>query len=1138
MAFGFGFNKQKVLSAAEKFVQQGKLQNAIAEYEKIRKHDDKDLTVANTIGDLYSRMGDTANAIECFKMVGDAYAAQGFTVKGIAMYKKIAKLQPSVDGTLKLAELYTQQGLFNDARAQYLQVAEDFMKNGDLDQAIRLFQKVLEMDPENVPMRIKLAEVYLKRGKKQEAWEIFSAAAEALRARGSMAAAEDILQRMLSLDPGNSYVLLLRGRSALEGGDHQKAIEYLEKASDIDSHPEGLRDLLKAYLQAGELEKATPLAEKLLTVHNDSEGLFLLAEASARYGHPGEALEIYSRHADRMLATDSAKLLGNLHSLITQVRDDTGALEKVMELLKKAGESTHVNEVIELLAHASVKSGNLERARELYGMLAKSEPQNALHMQNFQQVADRIAGSSPASAASGTITAEEGALIVEEMEATAPAVDQSYPDEVAIAVRSAVTEADLFLSYNLPDKAFAPLMAALPLAPRDVRLNQRLAALHTRSKRFADAAVCCRTLESAYHDAGFPDEALRYGELAARYEQSAQSAGQVAGQIAARTSSNSNRTVEKSKSKSSEEHGMAAAAGATEVSGPHLAAASPWPTATASAHEVPAFEVSTVEASTFEVPAAAEFSVQEMDVHSDSTSQDLSSEWEQTLMVDAGDDDSTGDESIAGVKNQDEDEISASVGGGTVDAEIEVDPSTNPEIVETVDEIHFYLEHFMVDQARSAFEKLQTLTHNSAFLEPLRAALEKGAQAQAEPEVEIAEIEAADVENFEVEVESPEAGELAVSADSTGQHEHLGHAADADTDQLHADRVRTNHSDRVHDAVAEVQPHFEVQPEEAEAVIHAEAFSVEPVHAPETIQAEEPAHFSDAEPAHYAEPVHAEASAAHSELTSLVADLEASIGDAFPATAPATAQSNAKDSFGAQHSSGTPASAASGTAGGKFSGWPAAPHSQPAPAPSPQRAFEPAPQTSATAHDTMGAVTASTAGAAAAPATSHSRGSVRPLAPANASQSSEGVDLSEMFSELRHELEEEAVAGDDDPETHYNMGVAFREMGLIDEAIAELQKVCTAIDRGHAFSQSIQTYTWLAQCFLDKGVPDAAIRWYEKALNIPGLDNESRLALHYELGSACEQAHNKPQALQHFTYVFGANIDYRDVAERIQALSS
>ena len=64
MAFGFGFNKQKVLSAAEKFVQQGKLQNAITEYEKILKNDSKDLTVNNTVGDLYARLGDTEKAID------------------------------------------------------------------------------------------------------------------------------------------------------------------------------------------------------------------------------------------------------------------------------------------------------------------------------------------------------------------------------------------------------------------------------------------------------------------------------------------------------------------------------------------------------------------------------------------------------------------------------------------------------------------------------------------------------------------------------------------------------------------------------------------------------------------------------------------------------------------------------------------------------------------------------------------------------------------------------------------------------------------------------------------------------------------------------------------------------------------
>ena len=139
--------------------------------------------------------------------------------------------------------------------------------------------------------------------------------------------------------------------------------------------------------------------------------------------------------------------------MITHVRDDSGALDALLLLLNKAGESTHVNEVTELLAHASVKDGNLSRARDLYQMLATTEPQNQLHMQNYQQVVGRMEEASP----SVGITAEEGSVIVEELEATAPVIDQFYPDNVAIAVRAAVTDADLFLSYNLPDKAVVPL---------------------------------------------------------------------------------------------------------------------------------------------------------------------------------------------------------------------------------------------------------------------------------------------------------------------------------------------------------------------------------------------------------------------------------------------------------------------------------------------------------------------------------------------------------------------------------------------------------------------------------------------------------------------------------------------------------
>src|SRR5208283_1183648 len=411
------------------------------------------------------------------------------------------------------------------------------------------------------------------------------------------------------------------------------------------------------------------------------------------------------------------KLLGSLHTMIAHVRDDSGALDALMQLLNKAGESTHINEVTELLAHASVKDGNLSRARDLYQMLATTEPQNALHMQNYQQVVGRMAGASP----SIGITAEEGAVIVEELEAIAPVIDQAYPDPIAIAVRSAVTDADLFLSYNLPDKAIVPLLGALPQAPRDARLNQRLAALHTRFQRFTEAAVCCRTLESVYHDAGYPDEAVRYGELAARYEQSAEAVPSTA-------------TLSTAASPAIAAPALVSPDAVPPEPAAAAASPAPWPMA---APEAPDHDSAAV--------AHREFAVPEMTVHAHSDehdpASDISSEWEQSLSVD--------DPAPA----------------AEVPATVEADASSNPEIAETVEEIRFYLEHYMTDQARAGIEKLESMTSDAGILDPLRAAVESGAEPQAEPEPEITEINADEPADFEVEMETADGSEPVAAPD-------------------------------------------------------------------------------------------------------------------------------------------------------------------------------------------------------------------------------------------------------------------------------------------------------------------------------------------------------------------------------------
>jgi hypothetical protein len=143
--------------------------------------------------------------------------------------------------------------------------------------------------------------------------------------------------------------------------------------------------------------------------------------------------------------------------------------------------------------------------------------------------------------------------------------------------------------------------------------------------------------------------------------------------------------------------------------------------------------------------------------------------------------------------------------------------------------------------------------------------------------------------------------------------------------------------------------------------------------------------------------------------------------------------------------------------------------------------------------------------------------------------------LKDVFDEFRSELGE--MGGEEeDLETHYNLGIAFREMGLLEEAISEFQKVAKATDRGRPFPYTMQCCTFLGLAFMDKGQPGVAAIWYDRALRTPDLDPESVLALRYDLGVAQESAGEPDAALKTFSQVYAMNIDYRDVGERIAAL--
>lgn len=150
-----------------------------------------------------------------------------------------------------------------------------------------------------------------------------------------------------------------------------------------------------------------------------------------------------------------------------------------------------------------------------------------------------------------------------------------------------------------------------------------------------------------------------------------------------------------------------------------------------------------------------------------------------------------------------------------------------------------------------------------------------------------------------------------------------------------------------------------------------------------------------------------------------------------------------------------------------------------------------------------------------------------------------GIDagLAEIFEEFREAAEEEPTSNED-YETHYNMGTAYKEMELLDESIQEFQTAANLAKPGDGTSRYLQCCNMLGHCFVDKGMPRAAVLWFRKGLEAPGHREDEYKALRYELGSAYQQMGEISRALEIFTEVYGVDVSYRDVADRLQELQA
>jgi pilus assembly protein FimV len=1036
------YNKSKFVEAAQKLLNQGKVAQAIAEYQQILKYEPRDQVTLMTIGELYIRQGETIQAIDYFERLAQLFVTDGFLTKAIAVYKRIAKLAPEEVRPLeKLADLYVQQGVMSEARPLFLQLAELHLKNNKQPEAIALLKKLLSAEPDNLRIQIRLADLYQAMGQSGEALDTYISAAQRALARGDQAESERLADKALQINAKNLDALIVKARAYSTTGNVTQAAAILEKVPDLEKGGEPAELLLDLYLKNAKWDEATSLALRIFTSDEKNFGATQkVTEALLEAGQAERAMSLISRIRIPMI--DAGEHEGAAHLLTELSTRLPGRLEPLEWLVDTYGRTSDSFRLPDALAHlgdALVASGKLDRAKEVFQQLVDREPESDAAKRKLNDVLKKMGGmvEEPAVPADVVVVTEdlqadlpkapapklrpdgEEPLGLTEAPATLAAVPEpALDEETQKFITQSLTDVDLFASYGLTQKAIGLLEAILRRAPTHAPTLEKLLDFVLGAGDDRRTAELAAQLEHIHIQRGDARNGERFAELRRRFQRAAGLTDEEIASAVAAAMPQPVETVPVAEEAAIEE----AVAATSEV--PAVRAQTAAPEFEIKAEELPEIDVieAPVEPPATEIEALAPEEV------------DLSSEWASLL-----------------------EETQEPAARPTAAADPVSTVSTRPPEAEEIS-----LHNLLPEQETPATIPLQETPQQ----EPVPAKQDTG---HAEFHVPVEELEpenwgsTAEEITIEPVAQAPEAGHAALPA---GQ----GPEALLPDEELstlpvpeHAEIAAEGHEAALEvpeaalPGAAPTEPEFELD-KEFELVLEPEELVAPHEMLSEIPAAQEPeAAEPQIEPQRVGAPSNGQLFSSDQFLTDLAKEIDDLGLDELTPAMSQDAVANVDD------------------------------------------------------------------------------GGSSPAKPNTAGALTESGPLKEVFDEFRAELGEMG-AEDEDLETHYNLGIAFREMGLLEEAIGEFQKVAKANDRGKAFRYAMQCSTLLGLAFMEKGQPNIAAIWYERALTTPGIDSESKLALRYDLGVAQESAGELEAALKSFSQVYAVNIDYRDVAERIASL--
>lgn len=465
-------DKSATIKEAQKFLARGQVDKAIAEWEKLVK-DHPDGNVFNTIGDLYLKKGDQSSALDAFHKAADFFRREGFSLKALALYKKILNIN-SADAVslMALGELNEGKGLVTDAIRFYLAAADSLSKEGKKEKLVDIYEKIVSLSPGNVPLRCKIAEIYIKEDFISEAATHFLYVAGHYAEKGDMEKSLEFYRKTLDVQPLNKDAIIGLNSVYERTGNIDKAVEQMKEA--VSLFPEDTDILFRCadiHILSGKFAEAREYLGKITEIEpSNIKAKRLLGDAYLKEGQKDKAWAEYLPVIDEMLLDekfdDAIELLESFKHI-----DPVETGKRLVSLYIQLGEYPQIVRELIALGDAYYETEKQREALNCYKEALKMSPDD-------EQLKDRV-------------VELEKEVSLEPVSAGA----EKTIDETLI-------EADIYTRYGLFEKAKHLLESFKDKYPENIDLHLRLKSLYADMGDKEQAVSECLTLHELYETSG------------------------------------------------------------------------------------------------------------------------------------------------------------------------------------------------------------------------------------------------------------------------------------------------------------------------------------------------------------------------------------------------------------------------------------------------------------------------------------------------------------------------------------------------------------------------------------------------------------------------------------------------------------